>query len=243
MNRSDPRPRWRDRLPGRHTEPHFRWRGKGVSRLENLADGVFAFSVTLLVATTAVPQDFDGLMAVVKTFPAFVASFALLMLFWNVHYKFFRRYGLEDLFTRLLNFAILLLVLFSVYPLKFLFTSWLGGGQGLRDIGELYVVYRVYGAGFAGVWLLYGLLYWHALRQRHQLDLNPVELVLTRLDIWGVAIQIATCLASIGLSYLPVHPWVPGVAYGSLGITMTINGVLHGRQVDRLNAAAPPPAR
>ena len=50
-------------------------------------------------------------MKVIRGFPAFVASFALLIVFWNVHYRFFRRYGLEDTFTRVVNYAILLLVL------------------------------------------------------------------------------------------------------------------------------------
>ncbi len=42
-------------------------------------------------------------MKVIRGFPAFAASFALLIVFWNVHYRFFRRYGLEDGFTRVAN--------------------------------------------------------------------------------------------------------------------------------------------
>ncbi len=103
MNHPPSRPRWREQLPFRKPEPYFRWRGKEVSRLENLADGVFAFSVTLLVVAQQVPTTFEGLQGVFRSFPAFVASFAVLMLFWNVHYKFFRRYGLEDMVIRLVN--------------------------------------------------------------------------------------------------------------------------------------------
>ena len=232
MKHSPPR-RWRDKLPGRKPEPYFRWRGKEVSRLENLADGVFAFSVTLLVVAQEVPTTFDGLMQVIRSFPAFVASFALLMMFWNVHYRFFRRYGLEDGFTQFVNYAVLLLVLFSVYPLKFLFNSWFGGGSGLRSVEELFFVYRVYGAGFAGIWLLFGLLFWNAYRQRERLGLSPVEIILTKLDLGSVAVNIATCGLSIALSFLPVHPWIPGVIYGSLGITVALNGLYFGRQVTR----------
>lgn len=232
MPRPPHAPAWRDRLPGRKPEALFRWRGRGVSRLENLADGVFAFSVTLLVVAQQVPTSFEGLMGVIRSFPAFVASFALLMLFWNVHYKFFRRYGLEDMFTRTVNYAILLLVLFSVYPLKFLFNSWLGGGSGLNSIDELFLVYRVYGLGLAGIWALFGLLFWHALRKREQLGLSPVEQILTRLDIGSAAVNVGTCALSIGLSFLPVHPWVPGVIYGTLGLTMYLNGTYFSRQVE-----------
>lgn len=236
MSRPHSRPRWRDQLPGRKPEAYFRWRGKEVSRLENLADGVFAFSVSMLVITTSVPTAFADLMAVMKSFPAFVACFALLMVFWNVHYRFFRRYGLEDAFTRVVNYAILLLVLFSVYPLKFLFNSWIGGGRGVGTLAELMIVYRLYGGGLAGIWLLFGLLYWHAWRKRFELDLTPVECVYTRLDLGAVVVNVGTCALSIFLSYLPVPFWLPGAIYGSLGLTMWINGTWHGREINRLLA-------
>jgi hypothetical protein len=44
------------------------------------------------------------------------------MTFWNAHYRYHRRYGIEDVFTRVMTMAIIVLVLFFVYPLKFLFT-------------------------------------------------------------------------------------------------------------------------
>lgn len=232
---------WRDRLPFRRPEEHFHWRGKEVSRLENLADAVFGFSLTLLVVAQTVPTDFAGMMKVIRGFPAFAASFALLILFWNVHYRFFRRYGLEDGFTRVLNYAILLMVMFSVYPLKFLFSSWLGGTGGLR-LHELSLVFRIYGFGLASVWFLFGLLYWHALRQRDHLRLNDVEVEYTRLDLAGMRINIGTCLVSVLLSFLPVPPWLPGVVYGSLGITMAWNGARFGRRIRALIAARPPAA-
>ena len=246
MSRPHSRPRWRDQLPGRRPEAYFRWRGKEVSRLENLADGVFAFSVSMLVITTSVPTAFADLMAVMKSFPAFVACFALLMVFWNVHYRFFRRYGLEDAFTRVVNYAILLLVLFSVYPLKFLFNSWIGGGRGVGTLAELMIVYRLYGGGLAGIWLLFGLLYWHAWRKRFELDLTPVECVYTRLDLGAVVVNVGTCALSIFLSYLPVPFWLPGAIYGSLGFTMLANGLWHGRRIgallaERRGAATPAP--
>jgi uncharacterized membrane protein len=235
MSRRDHRPRWRDQFPGRKSETHFRWRGKEVSRLENLADGVFAFSVSMLVITTSVPTAFADLMGVMRSFPAFVACFALLMVFWNVHYRFFRRYGLEDMFTRLLNYGILLMVLFSVYPLKFLFSTWLGGASGgFRTLDDLMIVYRLYGGGLAGIWLLFGLLYWHAWRKRFELNLTPVECAYTRLDLGAVAVNVGTCALSITLSFLPVPFWLPGVIYGSLGLTMWLNGAYHGREINRL---------
>lgn len=231
MKPSTPSRPWRDKLPGRKPEPYFRWRGHGVSRLENLADGVFAFSVTLLVVAQQVPNSFAGLMGAIKSFPAFLASFGILMLFWNTHYKFFRRYGLEDLFTRAVNYVILALVLFSVYPLKFLFNAAFGAGARLDTIEQLYLVYQIYGAGIGLIWGLFALLYWHAYRHRVALNLSPVEVLLTRLELSGNLIYIATGLVSIVLAQVRVNFWLPGAIYGTLGLTMWLNGAWHGRRV------------
>jgi uncharacterized membrane protein len=236
MSRFRPSPSWRERLPGRRPEKYFRWRGKEVSRLENLTDAVFGFALTLLIVSTEVPQTFATLLRIFRDFPAFVACFAILLLFWNDHYKFFRRYGLEDFFTRTVNYGILMLVLFSVYPLKFLFTTWLGSGPRLDSLDQLNTLYRIYGLGFATIWLLYALLQFHALRQAAALQLTPVEVVMTRLQLNEFRLQIAVCLFSVGLTYLAVPPWLPGMSYGLIGPLAGLNGWWHGRQVTRLLA-------
>ena len=56
-----------------------------------------------------------------RGFPAFALCFLFLTLIWNGHYRFCRRYGLDDGPTRFLTCVMLFLVLFYVYPLKFLF--------------------------------------------------------------------------------------------------------------------------
>src|SRR6187401_1371906 len=90
--------RLREHLPLRpQREQHFRWRGNEISRVEGFTDAVFAFAVTLLVVALEVPHTFEGLMDVLRGFPAFVLTFTLLMTFWNAHYRYHRRYGLEDI--------------------------------------------------------------------------------------------------------------------------------------------------
>jgi len=69
-------------------EEHFRWRSHEVTRVEGLTDAVFAFAVTLLVVALEVPHTFQGLMNVVRGFPAFVICFTLLMSFWDAHYRY-----------------------------------------------------------------------------------------------------------------------------------------------------------
>src|SRR3712207_3301326 len=117
-------------------EEDFRWRGEDVSRIEAFTDAVFAFAVTLLVVSLEVPKTFEELLVDMRGFFAFAVCFALLFSVWHDHYKFFRRYGLRDNFTVYLNAALLFIVLFYVYPLKFLFTmlvdQLLGFGETVR---------------------------------------------------------------------------------------------------------------
>ena len=50
---------------------------------------------------------------------AFGLSFGALICIWAVHDGCFRRYGLQDTWTIVLNACLLFVVLFYVYPLKF----------------------------------------------------------------------------------------------------------------------------
>jgi uncharacterized membrane protein len=242
------RRRFRDRLPfaPKH-ETDFRWRSRGSSRLEGLSDAVFGFALTLLVVSTEAPRDFAGLINVLREFPPFVACFALLMYFWNEHYRFFRRYGLEDLTTRMLNYVILLLVVFSIYPLKFLFTGWfafmLGPDYGPTTVkslplNELYALYIVYGSGMAAIFATYTLLFRHAWSRRDELQLTAIERMQTRAAIAEFSIQLGVCVVSVTLATLRVHPVLPGFAYASLGVFLAFNGWWHGRAAERLRLTA-----
>ncbi len=100
----------------------FRFRGHEVRRIEAFSDAVFAFAVTLLIVSLEVPKNFEELMITMRGFFAFGVSFVLLMMIWYEQNIFFRRYGLDDFTTTVLNCTLIFLVLFYVYPLKFLFT-------------------------------------------------------------------------------------------------------------------------
>src|SRR5450755_1935465 len=99
----------------------FRMRGRDVTRLESFSDAVFGFALTLLVVSLDVPKTFADLATTMRGFPAFALCFMFLALIWNGHYKFCRRFGLDDGAARFLTCVMLFLVLFYVYPLKFLF--------------------------------------------------------------------------------------------------------------------------
>ncbi|HYO77311.1 MAG TPA: TMEM175 family protein, partial [Thermoanaerobaculia bacterium] len=100
----------------------FRLRGREVSRLEAFSDIVFGFALTLIVVSLEVPTRYEELMAMMRGFPAFAICFAMLTWIWYVHHTFFRRYALSDEITIAINTALLFLVLFYTYPLKFMFS-------------------------------------------------------------------------------------------------------------------------
>jgi hypothetical protein len=108
------------RLLGQDPRSDFTARGGEVLRLEGYSDCVFAFALTLLVVSLEVPRTFDQLLRAAPEFAAFALCFALFTVVWYHHYVFFRRYPVHDRPIIVLNSALLFLVLFSVYPLKFM---------------------------------------------------------------------------------------------------------------------------
>jgi len=95
-------------------------------------------------------------MAAIRGFFAFAICFALLLQVWHEQYRFFRRYNLQDSTFVFLNCTLLFLVLFYVYPLKFLFTflinGWLGFAASVQiKGGQLPVLMEIFSGGFLAV--------------------------------------------------------------------------------------------
>jgi uncharacterized membrane protein len=218
----------------------FRMRGCEVTRLESFADAIFAFALTLLIVSLEVPKSFADLINTMRGFPAFAVCFLMLATIWNTHYKFSRRYGLDDATTRFLTCVLLFIVLFYVYPLKFLFTLGIndmifgGSDNGLRITHrELSTLYSIYGFGFAGIYFAFTLLYLHAWRLRDSLDLSGVEKLETRYILYRVfAVSIFGLIATV----LALMPWFP--SWGGL-IYFLLIPILRGlRLVHRRRRAA-----
>jgi uncharacterized membrane protein len=215
-------------------EEYFRWRAGEITRLEAFCDVVFGFAITLLVVSLEVPHTYAELMADMRGFLPFAACFAQLALIWRTHYKFSRRYGLEDPYTVFLNVVLLFLVLFYVYPLKFVFTMLFAEIMGTDPSGNLgwheaSVLMRIYAIGFASVFLLFVLMYGHAYRLRQRLELNPVEVLETR-----SAMQENAVLALVGIASLLVAFKSPGLAgwvYLAIGPLLAIHGSIFGKRV------------
>lgn len=193
----------------------FRRRGTETSRLEAFSDAVFALTLTLLVVSTAVPKTFGDLMTKLSGFLPFGLCFVIFITIWLQHYFFFRRYGLTDNGTILINSALLLVVLFFVYPLKFLFTAT--GTELAFD--QARTLFLLYGAGFVAIFALFALFYANALRQRAALDLNRLEVFDTRSGIWANLGIAAVGIGSILLALFPQTINAAGYFYFAIPFT------------------------
>src|SRR5262245_16122686 len=102
-----------------------------VTRLEAFSDAVFALALTLLVVSLDVPKTQKDLIDLLRGFLPFALMFAMVCWIWYQHNVFFRRYSLQDAWTIALNSLLLFLILFYVYPLKFVTLGGLGRLLGM----------------------------------------------------------------------------------------------------------------
>jgi len=229
-----------------HQESGFRMRGSGeISRIEGFTDAVFAFAVTLLVVSLEVPKTFTELQSMMRGFIAFAIGFALLFYLWYEQYKFFRRYGLSDSITMVLNGLLVFVVLFFVYPLKFLFTflvtAFTGGHLNVHlhdgttapmiEVGQVASMMVVYGVGYISVYAVFAMLYAHALRKRSELDLNELELFDTRASFREALVQVGIGVVSLAFALSPLRNGgtFAGFTYMLIGPVMAANGMVSGR--------------
>jgi uncharacterized membrane protein len=230
-------------LPSSPPAGRRRPRGHEVTRLEAFSDAVFAFAATLLVVSLEVPRTYPELIANLRGFIAFGLTFAMLVLIWAAHNGFFRRYGLQDGRTVVLNSVLLFVVLFYVFPLKFLFTVLVHQFLGIGPAEEGHVamvdgraqvssLMMVYGLGFVAVFACLALLYAHAWSRRDELGLDTAERNEARTWLFHYLIFVAVGLLSIGLAVAGVglRYGLPGFVYCLIGPLCWWNGELAGRR-------------
>mgnify|MGYP001347775524 CR=1 FL=1 len=213
----------KDNIKIRCDKKFTNWRGGDISRLESFTDAVFAIAITLLVVSHDVPKNFYEFKSVMWSFVGFGVTFTMLVFIWLTNFKFHRRYGLEDGVTIFLNSLFIFLVLFFIYPLKFLaqvLINWgiLNRGFGIDfNIGfsggfEYYDIFIIYGAGGFSIWFVIILMYLHAYNKREILNLDSNELEITKETIIANSIVCLVILSSIFLAIFEVGHW-PGFIY------------------------------
>ena len=223
-------------------EPGFHWRGAEVTRLEGFTDAVFAFAVTLLVVSLEVPKTFSELLVAMRGFSAFGVCFALLANVWYQHYRFFRRYALENPWVVFLNCVLLFFVLFYVYPLKFLFTAMFAGSE--MSSSETRALFTIWSLGYAAVFAVFTLLYLHAWRIRAQLQLTPLEAMRTRVSLLDHLAMVFVALLSTVLARTMPDRFlgIAGYIYFLVPFYFTIAHSIAGRRVRQLQSEPSPAA-
>ncbi len=226
------------------------FRGRDVSRIEGFSDAVFGFTLTLLVVSLEVPENFADLERILAGFPAFAVTFTVIGWVWFEHYLLFRRYDLEDGLTVAVNSALLFIVVFYAYPMKFMFTrlitgSMLGLGPGIADgmtVANARLLMAVYSGGFVALFAAFMLLYWNALRQRARLGLDALGVFDARASVRRHSISVIIGTVSVAIALLLPIDYLRfgGLIFFLMAPAHGVFGYLNGRARGRLQATHSP---
>jgi len=216
-----------------------------TTRLETFVDAAFAFALTMLVISVdSIPESFDELMDALRRVPAFAASFTITVMFWHGHYRWSRRFGLEDGWSVVLSMALVFLVLVFLYPLRLMMSSafhafsggWLPAELEITELSHIRTFFVLYGVAFA---LMSGVLLAlnaHVLRLQFEPPLSAVKRLTARNEIeaWGIL------AASGAISVLLALMLPPGLVALSvwLYVGLAVIMPLMSRRWRRLGAAA-----
>lgn len=203
------------------------------TRLDAFVDAAFAFALTLLVISgDHVPESIAHLVTALKSVPAFLLSFLLILKFWVGHVEWSRSYALDDPATRRLSLLLVFLVLVFVYPMRMVFEVLCNGLSGgylpttftgtAADVPSLFIAF---GVAFGSLGAVMLALHWHAWRQRDALGLTQVERIALRVKLatWWL-VPIASAVSILLALLIPARAesgwWLglPGFIYFTLNV-------------------------
>ena len=218
----------------------FRDRGGETTRIEAFVDAAFAFALTLLVISfDEIPASYDELVLALKSVPAFLASFAIVTMFWLAHRTWSKRYGLDSTFSTLASLALVFVILVYVYPLRTMMAAafsritggWAPSTFEIASADDARMFFVIYGAGFVMCCLLVAVLNIHAYRQRTMLGLSSLEthIAVSEYLAWIIVggVGLLSMLLAIALPerLIPLAGW----AYGVLPFVMWGFSVMRAR--------------
>ena len=223
-----------------------------MTRLEAFSDAVFAFAITLLVVSLEVPRTFNELAETMRGFVAFGISFTLLIWIWFQHARFFRRFRMDDAAAVAINGVLLFVVVFYVYPMKFLwntlFILWFGGPQQVPDAngvmqpiltrGNMAQLMAIYAIGFTAIFLALAALYLLAWLRRRKLGLDELQAYDAQSGIWENVAVAGVGIISLLIATIGGTPWsaAAGMSFVLIGPVKGVYGYFHGSRRARLAA-------
>jgi uncharacterized membrane protein len=220
-------------------------RGNEIYRVEALSGAVFAFTVSLLIMSLVVPKTFDELKQIMLQFFPFLATVSLVFFFWYLQNNYFRSYGLNDTKVIVLNLSLLVLLLFYVYPLKFLFSLLLGilfhipyfeevtsnGGTVILQ-EEFPMLILFFSAGYAVIWMLFYFMYAHVYRYRSSLLFSSYVTIELNSKKRDAVVQVLIGMVGSLFAMLQL-PLLSGLCYGMIPFWLMLNVVIERNQLKR----------
>jgi uncharacterized membrane protein len=217
------------------------FRGQQPTRLETFVDAAFAFALTMLVISVdQVPETFGQLLEALKRVPGFAASFAILLMFWHGHYRWSRRYGIEDTYSVLFSLLLVFLVLVFLYPLRMMMSGalhavsggWLPTEVRIERLSDVRAFFFLYGFAFALMSGVLTALYHRARTAPLSPPLNAYERAGANAEVqaWAVICGFGALSATLSLllprSLLPFAVWL----YACMAVVMPLLGRRWRRQ-------------
>jgi uncharacterized membrane protein len=223
-------------------------RQRQTTRLETFVDAAFAFALTMLVVSVdSVPQSFDELVEAIKRVPAFAASFLITVMFWLGHYRWSRRYGIEDTGSVVLSLALVFLVLVFLYPLRLMMSGALQSMSGgflpgeieITRIAQLQYLFVIYGVAFALMSGVLLALYARVRRLPLEPPLSAEDRAVASVEVqaWGILAAMGATSALLALVLPPRGTGYAVWIYATLAVIMPLMGRRWNAQVERAIAA------
>lgn len=194
----------------------FRYRGEDGGRLEAISDSVFALAIALLLISTSAPEKFEDIIKFTYELLPFAFCISLIILIWHEHVIYFLRYGLRNPKIIFLNSIFLFIVLYYVYPLKFLtkmlslpIMYFFSGNE--KFIDDLTVMIQgdqvddlmiIYGVGAALIFLTLAWMYQYAGKKHEELGLDEIERFDTNVSLKSNLLMAAVPMLSVIIALL-----------------------------------------
>ncbi|MED5329926.1 MAG: TMEM175 family protein [Planctomycetota bacterium] len=230
------------------TQQDCRLRGHGMTRLEAFTDAAFAFAITMLVISVGkIPGNTHELLTALKAIPTCAVSIAFIMWFWTGHWKWSRRYGLEDGWSMFFSILLVFVMLIYVYPLRLMVSAgFFTFSNGyfptdfiVQDISEMPQLFVVYGLGFAAFAATLVLLNRRALKLSKTLRLNTAEILRTKEEVANWTVVFLTALLSAAYAWLmplSLGIWA-GFIYCSFPITLPAVGIYYEKKIEAITTS------
>ncbi len=210
----------------------YKWRNHEIFRIEAFSDAIFAFALTLTIISLEVPSTFHQLAESMLGMVGFLICFVFIFTIWFHQYRYFRYFGLRDTKTLFLNAGLIFVLLFYVYPLKFL-VSLITSGNQVMEHGELVNRFEsvedtrslmiIYSAGLVAIYVMLFLMYKHAKSKSKEIHLSSIEQYNLNTNLFEYGIMIAVGCISIVLALV-----IPSRLSGLAGIIYSILGPAYG---------------